>query len=77
MSGLEGMQANQRTAVASREYVYGQVRKGGTITYMESTGVSNRYMHMVLVWLAMNSQRLATFTLTMRLSLLTVVDCNG
>ena len=49
MSGLEGMQANQRTAVASREYVYGQVRKGGTITYMESTGASNRYMHMVLV----------------------------
>ena len=49
MSSLEGMQANQRTPVASREYVYGQVRKGGTITYMESTGVSNRYMHMVLV----------------------------
>jgi hypothetical protein len=49
MSGLEGMQANQRSAVASREYVYGQVRKGGTITYMESTGVKNKYLHMVLV----------------------------
>jgi hypothetical protein len=47
--GLEGMQANQRSGIASREYVYGQVRKGGTITYMESTGASNRYMHMVLV----------------------------
>jgi hypothetical protein len=49
MSGLEGMQANQRSAVASREYVYGQVRKGGTITYMESTGVKNKYLHIVLV----------------------------
>jgi hypothetical protein len=49
MSSLEGMQANQRAAVASREYVYGQVRKGGTITYMESTGIKNKYLHMVLV----------------------------
>jgi hypothetical protein len=49
MSSMEGMQANQRSAVASREYVYGQVRKGGTITYMESTGVKNKYLHMVLV----------------------------
>jgi hypothetical protein len=49
MSGMEGMQANQRSAVASREYVYGQVRKGGTITYMESTGVKNKYLHIVLV----------------------------
>lgn len=49
LSGLEGMQANQRSAVASREYVYGQVRKGGTITYMESTGIRNKYLHMVLV----------------------------
>jgi hypothetical protein len=49
MSFLEGMQANQRSNVASREYVYGQVRKGGTITYMESTGIKNKYLHMVLV----------------------------
>jgi hypothetical protein len=49
LSSMEGMQANQRSNVASREYVYGQVRKGGTITYMESTGVKNKYLHMVLV----------------------------
>jgi hypothetical protein len=49
MSSMEGMQANQRSNVASREYVYGQVRKGGTITYMESTGIKNKYLHMVLV----------------------------
>jgi hypothetical protein len=49
MSSMEGMQANQRSAVTSRDYIYGQVRKGGTITYMESTGIKNKYLHMVLV----------------------------
>jgi hypothetical protein len=49
MSNLQGMQANQRSAVTSRDYIYGQIRKGGTITYMESTGVKNKYLHIVLV----------------------------
>ena len=43
-----GTLLNARQAAAAHEYVYGQVRKGGIITYMDTTGESNRYLHMVV-----------------------------
>ena len=45
----KGRIINAREPAAPQEYVYGQVRKGGVITFMESTGVDNKYMHVVLV----------------------------
>ena len=44
----KGTLINNRTADAPHDYVYGTVRKGGTVTYMESTGSSNKYLHMIL-----------------------------
>lgn len=50
LSGQErGLLANGRDAAAPREYVYGEVRKGGVITYLEATGDDNRYLHMIVV----------------------------
>lgn len=41
----KGTQVNARSSIADQEYVYGQVRKGGTIAHMEATGVDNKYLH--------------------------------
>jgi hypothetical protein len=43
-----GLLANVMDAVAPHEYVYGKVRKGGIRTYLESTGTSNNYLHMII-----------------------------
>lgn len=44
-----GLITNVREAAAAQEIVYGEVRKGGVITYMETTGSTNQYMHVFLV----------------------------
>jgi len=44
----QGLLANTRTATAAQQIVYGEVRKGGVITYLESTGDSNEYLHMII-----------------------------
>lgn len=44
----QGQIINSREATASQEYVYGQVRKGGTVVFMESSGDNNKYLHMVI-----------------------------
>jgi len=49
LSGPSGQLLNVRQAAAPQEYVYGQVRKGGVITFMETTGSNNQYLHMVIV----------------------------
>lgn len=46
--GTQGLITNLRDAAAPREYVYGQVRKGGVITYLESTGSQNKFLHMII-----------------------------
>ena len=47
---------NSLGATTNRQYIYGQVKVGGTIVYMGTsdydgsvTGNDNRYLHMVLV----------------------------
>lgn len=40
-----GLLFNTRDALASQEIVYGKIRKGGYITYAESTGSQNKYLH--------------------------------
>lgn len=39
---------NAREAAAASEVVYGKVRKGGIITYLESSGDENKYLHMFI-----------------------------
>lgn len=43
-----GLLTNLREATAPHEYVYGEVRKGGVITYLESTGEKNKYLHQII-----------------------------
>ena len=49
MSQMRGLMANTRGATDPQQLVYGTVRKGGTITYLEATGDTNEYLHMILV----------------------------
>ncbi len=50
-SGVEnkGTLINIREPAGAQEYVYGQVRKGGTITYIDETGDNNKFLHMIVV----------------------------
>jgi hypothetical protein len=47
-SGMTGTLVNSREAAAPQEYIYGTVRKGGTITYIEATGNNNKFLHMII-----------------------------
>ena len=44
----KGLLTNIREAAAPADIVYGQVRKGGVVTYLESTGDSNNFLHMFI-----------------------------
>jgi len=48
LAGSRGLLTNTRQADAPQEIVYGEVRKGGVITYMEATGTDNEYLHMII-----------------------------
>ena len=41
--------SNRKNALEPMEFVYGEVRKGGTITYLESTGDNNKILHQIIV----------------------------
>ena len=41
--------SNSKNALAPAQFIYGQVRKGGTITYIESTGGDNKILHQIIV----------------------------
>ena len=43
------LMVNARDAVAPHDFVYGQIRKGGVITYYESTGTNNKFLHQIIV----------------------------
>lgn len=40
---------NGKDALAPANFVYGEVRKGGTITYVESSGDDNKILHQIIV----------------------------
>ena len=44
-----GLITNTREATAPQQIVYGEVRKGGVITFVESTGSTNQYLHQIIV----------------------------
>lgn len=43
-----GLLANTRQATAPQEVVYGEIRKGGVVTFIESTGDTNQYLHQII-----------------------------
>lgn len=47
-SQIKGTLINTREADAPHDYVYGTVRKGGVITYVEATGANNKFLHIIL-----------------------------
>ena len=44
----QGRLVNARAPTAPQQFVYGQVRKGGTIVNLKTTGASNKYLHMII-----------------------------
>ena len=45
---LTGRTLNSRGSIANRQYVYGQVRVGGQIVLLETSGANNQDLHMVV-----------------------------
>src|SRR6056297_1886427 len=43
-----GILVNERSAIAPQDFLYGEVRKGGTVTYDEATGEDNKFLHRVI-----------------------------
>ena len=48
-SNSAGLQVNAREPAAAAQFVYGKVRKGGTVTYYETTGEDNKFLHQFIV----------------------------
>ena len=44
-----GILVNQKDPLSAHDFVYGQVRKGGAITYYETTGTDNKFLHQIIV----------------------------
>ena len=47
-SNSSGLLVNAREPAASQDFVYGEVRKGGVITFYESSGDNNTYLHQII-----------------------------
>ena len=43
--GSQGTLVNERNSTSPADFVYGEVRKGGTVVFYESTGEENIYLH--------------------------------
>jgi hypothetical protein len=44
-----GLLVNGRESAAPQHFVYGEIRKGGTVTFYESTGDDNKFLHQIIV----------------------------
>lgn len=47
-ASTRGLLVNANDPAAPHDYVYGEVRKGGIRTYVESTGAENKFLHMII-----------------------------
>jgi len=47
-ASTRGLLVNANDPAAPHDYVYGEVRKGGIRTYVESTGAKNKFLHMII-----------------------------
>ncbi len=48
-AGSGGLLVNGKGATEPAQVVYGQIRKGGTVTFVESTGDNNKILHQIIV----------------------------
>jgi hypothetical protein len=48
-SGSSGLLTNTRNSTGSAEVVYGQIRKGGTVSFIETTGGNDKVLHQIIV----------------------------
>ena len=48
IGGEAGLLTNARGATNAQQLIYGEIRKGGTITYIESNGTNNEYLHQII-----------------------------
>jgi len=46
--GSQGILVNQKNPISPHQFVYGQARVGGTITYYETTGGNNKFLHQII-----------------------------
>lgn len=46
--GSSGILVNRKDAVSPHQFIYGQARVGGTVTYYESTGNNNKFLHQII-----------------------------
>ena len=44
----QGLLVNGRSAIAPAQFVYGTVRKGGTVTFVETVGTNNKVLHQII-----------------------------
>jgi hypothetical protein len=44
-----GLLVNAKDPISPFDFVYGEVRKGGTVTYYETTGENNKFLHQIIV----------------------------
>lgn len=49
VGGSGGLLVNGKGATEPAQVVYGQIRKGGTVTFVESTGGDNKILHQIIV----------------------------
>lgn len=47
--GSSGIMVNSRDPAAAQDFVYGKVRKGGVVTFYETTGTDNVFLHQIIV----------------------------
>ena len=45
----QGIQVNSKNPLAPSEFVYGEIRKGGVITYQDTSGGENKILHRIIV----------------------------
>jgi hypothetical protein len=48
MQSSQGILANAKEPAASHDIVYGNIRKGGSIVYLEATGEENKFLHIII-----------------------------
>ena len=55
-----GLLVNARGAANPAQIVYGTMRKGGTVTYVEATGTDNKILHQIIVLAAHEVEEITT-----------------
>ena len=56
-----GLLTNIKNPAAPRDYVYGETRKGGIVTYLESTGENNKFLHIIVSMAAHEVESITDF----------------